>query len=101
MVLDNVSQRGTSIPVAQGGFKAYVEFASVDEALIFPLELEVDGETARLWHRGKFECETCKEKGHTADHHDKLMEQRERVSKKRQQKKERKRKREERKTRGV
>ena len=79
MVLDNVSQRGTCIPVAQGGFKAYVEFASVDEALNFPLELEVDGETARLWHRGKFECETCKEKGHTADHHEKHMSGKERA----------------------
>ena len=77
-----------------------MEFASVDEALAFPLEIEVDGETTKLWHREKFECTTCNEKGHTADHHDKLMEQRQRASKKRQQKKERRRKREERKANG-
>ena len=35
-----------------------MEFASADEALNFPLEIEVDGEIAKLWHRGKFECET-------------------------------------------
>ena len=100
IVLGNVNQKGSSIPVSQGGFTAYVAFNTTEEALNFPLELEVDGETAKLWHRGKFECETCGEKGHTADYHDKLMSQREKANSRRQKNKERKRKREERKARG-
>ena len=58
-------------------------FKTAEEALDFPTEIEVDGETAYLWHRGKYKCETCNEKGHTADYHDKLMEQREKVSNRR------------------
>ena len=74
IVLGNISQGAISIPVSKGGFTAYVAFNSVAEALDFPLKITVDGEEAQLWHRGKFECETCKEKGHTADYHEKLME---------------------------
>jgi len=73
IILNNISQGGKSIPVSQGGFTAYVAFGTVEDALNYPLELEVDGETAKLWHRGKFECETCNEKGHTKDFHEKIM----------------------------
>ena len=100
VVLNNIRHGKDSIPVSKGGFTAYVAFRSVDEALSFPTEIEVEGETAKLWHRGKYECETCKEKGHTQDYHEKLMLQRANVDKRRQRHNERKRKREERKARG-
>ena len=80
VVLGNVCFGNDSIPVGNNGFTAYVAFGSVMEATHFPTEITVHGEEVRLWHRGKYECETCHEKGHSADHHDKVMELRAKVA---------------------
>ena len=70
MVLGNVKVADRSIPVSKGGFTVFAEFATADEALDFPLEIEVDGDMARLFHRGRFTCDTCGKKGHSADYHE-------------------------------
>ena len=57
VVLGNVKIGNRSVPVSKGGFTVYAEFTSAKEALDFPLEIEVDGDTIRLFHRGRFECE--------------------------------------------
>ena len=100
VVLGNVCFGSDSIPVGNNGFTAYVAFGSVTEATHFPTEITVHGEEVRLWHRGKYECETCHEKGHSADHHDRVMQLRTKVANRRNRQQERKRKREERKARG-
>ena len=53
--------------MSKGGFTVYAEFPTIDEALNFPLEIEVDGDLVELFHIGRFECEICHEKGHSAD----------------------------------
>ena len=100
VVLGNVCFDGQSVPVSHNGFTAYVAFGTAAEATQFPTELQVHDETVRLWHRGKYECETCKEKGHTAEYHDKLMKVREKVANRKHRQRERKRRYEERKARG-
>ena len=99
VVLGNVCFGNDSIPVGNNGFTAYVAFGSVMEATHFPTEITVHGEEVRLWHRGKYECETCHEKGHSTDHHDKVMELRAKVANRRNRQQRRKKRREERKVR--
>ena len=100
-MLGNASFGGTSVPVSQNGFTAYVAFDTTTQATHFPLEMEVHGEQVKLWHRGKYECETCHEKGHTVDYHEKVMKLRARVANRKHRHRERKRKMEERKARGT
>ena len=78
IILGNVKVGSLSAPISQNGFTAYIEFDTVEAALNFPTEMEVDGEIVKLWHRGRFECATCKEKGHSEDYHDDLMKARKR-----------------------
>ena len=59
--------------MSKGGFTVYAEFPTIDEALNFPLEIEVDGDLVKLFHRGRFECEICHEKGHSADYHEQIV----------------------------
>ena len=73
VVLGNVKVGNRSVPVSKGGFTVYAEFPTTDEALNFPLEIEVDGDLVKLFHRGRFECDTCGEKGHSADYHDQIV----------------------------
>jgi len=70
VVLGNVKVGQRSVPVSKGGFTVYAEFPSPQEALNFPLEIEVDGDQVRLFHRGRFQCEECGEKGHSIDFHE-------------------------------
>ena len=62
IVLLNLAQGTETAPVGTGGFIAYVNFRTLEEALSFNTEIEVDGETVQLWHRGKFTCTKCSEK---------------------------------------
>ena len=39
-----------------------MEFATVDEALGFPLEIEVDGEITKLWDRGNSNAKHARRK---------------------------------------
>ena len=64
IILGNVKVGNRSIPVSKNGFTAYVEFPTVQDALNFPLELEVEGDITKLFHRGRFTCTECGEKGH-------------------------------------
>ena len=43
--------------MSKGGFTIYAEFTSAKETIDFTLEIEVDGDLVRLFHRGRFECE--------------------------------------------
>ena len=58
-VIHNLAQGAETVPVGTGGFTAYANFPTLAEALNFPFEMEVDGETVNLWHRGKFLCSKC------------------------------------------
>ena len=87
--------------VGHNGFTAYVSFNTTAEALHFPLEIEIHGEQVRLWHRGKYECDTCQEKGHTSEYHEKVMKLRKKVADRKHRHRERKRRFEEKKAKGT
>ena len=82
VVLGNVKIANRSIPVSKGGFTLYAEFKTLQEALDFPIEIEVDGDLVRLFHRGRFTCETCGEKGHSQDYHEQHVMSRKRDARK-------------------
>ena len=52
---------------------AYLKFNNIGDALNFPTTISIDGEDVNLWHRGKFTCATCGEKGHSERFHDKVV----------------------------
>ena len=60
--MGNVKVGTRSVPVSKNGFTAYVHFHSVKKALDFPTEITVEGDTVKLYHRGRYEC--------TADAHE-------------------------------
>ena len=70
IILGNVKVGSKSISVSKNGFTAYVEFPTVQDALNFPLEMEVEGDITKLFHRGRFTCTECGEKGHSVDYHE-------------------------------
>ena len=68
--MGNVKVGTRSVPVSKNGFTAYVHFHSAKEALDFPTEITVEGDTVKLYHRGRYECTECGGKGHSADYHE-------------------------------
>jgi len=69
---------------AKGALTAYVRFSSLEEALNFPTEHEIEGYLVKLWHRGLLKCDTCGEQGHRADRHDQFTKAKERNQRKKQ-----------------
>ncbi len=43
----------------------------------------LEGYEIRLWHKGRFECTKCGQKGHKADRHDEIEDQKRRSALKR------------------
>jgi hypothetical protein len=65
------------------GMTLYLCFANVDDALNMRDIFYLDGHEVRLWHKGRFECATCGQKGHKADRHDEVDAQKQRSKLKR------------------
>lgn len=65
------------------GMTLYLRFASVEHALNMRDIFYLDGHEVRLWHKGRFECTKCGEKGHKADRHDEVQDQKQRSKLKR------------------
>ena len=70
IILGNVKVGNRSVPVSKNGFTAYAHFHSAKEALNFPTEITVEGDIVKLYHRGRYECTECGEKGHSVDYHE-------------------------------
>ena len=68
---------GNDVQIQQGGLICYIEFSNRQAALNMPREIVVDGVPVKLWHKGYYECSTCKMKGHTEEFHDRVMKAKE------------------------
>ena len=73
VVLGNVAQNNTSIPVSKGGFTAYVAFGNASEAIGFHTVIEVEEKWCNYGTEANMSAGIA-ERGHTAEYHDKLME---------------------------
>jgi hypothetical protein len=73
------------------GMTIYLKFASVEDALNMRDTYYLDGHEVKLWHKGRFECTRCRQKGHKADRHDEIETQKHRSKLKRKAFKQRRR----------
>ena len=84
VIANNVEIDGKAAQIQKGSLECYIEFNNQDEALNMAKEIEVDGALVKLWHKGYYECDTCKLKGHTAEYHEMAMKAMERNKKRRE-----------------
>lgn len=64
---------GSGRAYMRNGLQIYARFGSLEEALNFPMNHEIEGHIMKLWHKGMFICEICGNKGHTAEKHEWYM----------------------------
>ena len=83
VISNNVEINGKATQIQNGSLECYIEFTTQEEALNMAKEIEVEGVLVKLWHKGYYECDICKLKGHTAEYHEKVAKAMERNKKRR------------------
>ena len=63
-----------STNINKNGFTAYLDFATLEEALNMKHTYDLDGVEVRLWHKGIQTCAICSKRGHRAFGHDAWLE---------------------------
>ena len=72
--MDNVENGTKSYDIQLGGFTAWLEFGSIEEAFGMKDTFSIDGTTVNFWHKGKQKCTECLQQGHKSDQCAKVQE---------------------------
>jgi len=58
-VYEVVYENEHGVPFNAGGITAYCKFTTVDRALTWPKEIEINDAIVRFQHRGLYQCSSC------------------------------------------